>query len=138
MPIPRESPGASDQKAKTRLERLMLSLEEAWNSGDAGAYASFFTEDAVSVARGGVMWEGREEIQRQQAAAFAGPLRYSILHFRAWRVRFVTSKVAMVYAAMEIVHPWNGANNRQVLVSLVCSAFHDDWRVASAHHTDMA
>jgi uncharacterized protein (TIGR02246 family) len=138
MPIPRESASASEQKSKTRLERLLLNLEEAWNRSDAEAYASLFMEDAVSVARSGALWERREEIQRQQAAAFSGPLRYTILHFRAWRIRFITSKVAMVYAAMEIVHPWNSAQNSQVLASLVCALVHDDWRIASAHNTDMA
>lgn len=137
MPTPREAPGASDQKAKARLERLLLNVEEAWNRGDAQAYAGFFTEDAACVARGGALWEGREEIQKQQSVAFAGPLRYTILHFRAWRVRFITSKVAMVYAAMEIVHPWNAAMNGQVLTSLVCAMVFDDWRIASQHNTEV-
>jgi uncharacterized protein (TIGR02246 family) len=137
MATPRESTGASEQKSKARLERLLLNIEEAWNRGDAQAYAGFFTEDGVYVARGGVLWEGREEIQRQQAAAFAGPLRYTILHVRAWRVQFITSKVAMIYAAMEIVHPWNGGMNGQVLASLVCAAMFEDWRIASQHNTDM-
>jgi len=138
MPIPRESPSASDHKSKARLERLLLNLEQAWNQGDAEAYAGFFMEDAVYVARGGILWEHREEIQRQLAVAFAGPLRYTILHFKAWRVQFVTTKVAMVYTAMEIVHPWNAAQNSQVLASVVCALVHDDWRIASAHHTDMS
>ena len=138
MPVPRENPAGSEQKAKVKLERLLLNIEEAWNRGDAESYASCFTEDAACVVRGGALWEGRAEIQRQQAAAFAGPLRYTILHFRAWRVRFITSKVAMIYAAMEIVHPWNSAMNSQVLASLVCAAVFDDWRIASGHNTEMS
>jgi uncharacterized protein (TIGR02246 family) len=138
MATPRESSAAADQKSKARLERLLMHLEEAWNRGDAQAYTSFFMEDADYVARGGALWEGRAEIQRHQAAAFSGPLRYTVLHFRAWRIRFITSKVAMVYAAMEIVHPWNSTQNSQVLTSLVCAVVHDDWRIASAHNTDMA
>ena len=137
MSTPRESAASADQKAKHRLERLLLNLEEAWNRGDAEAYAAFFTEDAAYVSRGGALWEGREEIQRQQAAAFAGPLRYTVLHFRAWRLRFITSKVAMIYAAMEIVHPWNAAMNGQVLASLTCAMVFEDWRVASQHSTDI-
>lgn len=137
MPIPREAPGSPEHKSKAKLQRLLLNLEEAWNRGDAQAYASCFTEDAALVARGGVLWEGREEIQRQQGAAFGGPLRYTILHFRAWRIRFLTSQVAVVYAAMEIVHPWNAAMNGQVLASLVCVLVFEDWRIASQHNTDM-
>ena len=138
MAIPRESSTAADLKAKTRLERLMMNLEEAWNRSDAQAYASYFTEDASFVARGGVLWEGREEIQRQQTAAFAGPLRYTILHFRAWRVRFITSRVAIVHAAMEIVHPWNASLNGQLLASMVFTMVHEDWRVAAQHNSDMS
>lgn len=138
MAIPRESPSASDHKSKVRLERLLGSLEEAWNHGDAAAYSGFFMEDAVYVARGGALWERREEIQRQLGVAFSGPLRYTILHFRAWRVHFVTTKVAVVYTAMEIVHPWNNAQNSQVLASMVCAQVYDDWRIASVHQTDMA
>lgn len=138
MPTQRESAGASDQKAKARLERLLLNLEEAWNRGDAEAYAGLFMEDAVSVARGGVLWERREEIQRQQSAAFSGPLRYTVLHFRAWQIRFITSKVAIVYAVMEIANPWKAGHTNQVLASLVCALIYDDWRIASAHHSEMA
>jgi uncharacterized protein (TIGR02246 family) len=138
MPAPREGSAASDQKSKVKLERLLMNLEEAWNRSDAQGYAGFFMEDAVYVARGGALWEGREEIRTQMAAAFTGPLRYTILHFRAWRVRFLTSKVAMVYAAMEVVHPWKGNQTSQVLASLVCAVVYDDWRIASAHNTEMA
>jgi uncharacterized protein (TIGR02246 family) len=138
MAIPRESPSTADHKAKAKLERLLLSLEEAWNHGDAEAYAGFFMEDAVYVARGGALWEKREEIQRQLGAAFSGPLRYTILHFRAWRIQFITSKVAMLYTAMEVAHPWNATLNSQMLASVVCAVVHDEWRIASAHHTDMA
>jgi len=127
-----------EQKGKLKLERLLLNLEETWNRGDAESYATFFMQDAVYVARGGALWEGREEIHRQLSVAFSGPLRYTILHFRAWRIRFVTSKVAMLYVAMEIVHPWNAAQNTQVLASMVCAVVHEDWRIASAHHTDVA
>jgi uncharacterized protein (TIGR02246 family) len=138
MPISSDGLNAADQKSKTRLERLLLNLEQAWNQGDSETYASFFTEDAVYVPRGGALWERREEIQRQLAVAFSGPLRYTILRFRAWRIRFVAAKVAIVYAAMEIVHPWNQGQTSQVLASKVCVAINDDWRIASAHHTEIA
>ena len=58
--------------------------------------------------------------------------------FRAWQIRFITSKVAMVYAVMEITHPWKNGHTGQVLASLVCAMIYDDWRIASAHHSDMA
>lgn len=136
MPIPRESSSGADHKAKTRLERLLLNLEQAWNRGDAEAYAAFFTEDAIYVSRGGAVWERREEIRRQLTLAFSGPLRYTILHFRAWRIRFLTDKIAIVYTAMDIVNPWNNALSTQMLASLVCDLAYDDWRVTSAHATD--
>ena len=138
MPGSHESPSASDQKSKIQLERLLVDLEQAWNCGDAEAYAGLFMDDAVYVARGGALWERREEIRRQLGVAFSGPLRYTVLHFRAWRIRFITSKVAMVYAAMEIVNPWNKAQNGQMLASLVCALVYGEWRIASAHQTEMA
>ena len=133
-----EGLNAAEQKSKARLERLLLNLEQAWNQGDSATYANFFTEDAVYVTRGGALWERREEIQRQLGVALAGPLRYTILRFRAWRIRFLSPKAAIVYAAMEIAQPWNPRQTSQLFASQVCVAVNDDWRIASSHQTEIA
>ena len=127
-----------EQKQRQRLERILGRIEEVWNHSDAEAYAALYAPDAVYVSRGGALWEGRAEIQKQHALAFAGPLRYTILHFRAGRVRMLTRRAAVVYAALEIANPWKPEQLVQALTTFVFVATHDDWLIASAHTTDVA
>ncbi|MFG3257070.1 SgcJ/EcaC family oxidoreductase [Streptomyces sp. NPDC048172] len=55
------------------LERIA----EAWNAGDAAAYAAEFTEDASYVAFHGQIMRGRPEIEHVHRMLFDGPLRGS-------------------------------------------------------------
>ena len=52
-------------------------LRDAWNAGDAVAYAAEFTEDASYVAFNGQIMRGRTEIEQVHRMLFEGPLRGS-------------------------------------------------------------
>lgn len=56
---------------------VLSRLADAWNSGDAAAYASLFTEDADYVTFFGMRLPGRELIESSHRALFEGPLRGS-------------------------------------------------------------
>ncbi|QRP48371.1 SgcJ/EcaC family oxidoreductase [Amycolatopsis sp. FDAARGOS 1241] len=72
-------------------------LADAWNSGDAAAYAEVFTEDADYVTFFGLNLPGRERIESSHRALFEGPLRGSKLGgFGEASVRFPREDVAIV------------------------------------------
>ncbi|MFI5610456.1 SgcJ/EcaC family oxidoreductase [Amycolatopsis sp. NPDC051903] len=72
-------------------------LADAWNSGDATAYAELFTEDADYVTFFGLNLPGREQIESSHRALFEGPLRGSKLGgFGEASVRFPREDVAIV------------------------------------------
>ncbi|WP_326837655.1 SgcJ/EcaC family oxidoreductase [Amycolatopsis rhabdoformis] len=72
-------------------------LADAWNSGDATAYASLFTEDADYVTFFGMRLPGRELIESSHQALFQGPLRGSTIGgMGGASVRFPADGVAVV------------------------------------------
>jgi uncharacterized protein (TIGR02246 family) len=54
-------------------------LTEAWNAGDAAAFAANFTEDADYITFFGANTPGREAIESTHHALFTGPLKGSRL-----------------------------------------------------------
>lgn len=64
-----------DQLAESRaILKLGQDLQDAWNSGDAAAYASQFTNDADFVAWNGQYGRGRQGIEDGHRPLFEGPL----------------------------------------------------------------
>jgi len=54
-------------------------LNQAWDDGDATAYAATFTPDATYIVFDGTVLRGRAEIERTHRFLFDGPLRGSRL-----------------------------------------------------------
>jgi len=61
------------------VEAVLQDLTEAWNAGDATAFAALFTEDADYITFFGVNTPGRAAIEAGHRALFAGPLKGSKL-----------------------------------------------------------
>lgn len=59
------------------LQTVLADLAEAWNAGDATAYAALFTSDASYVTFDGDRLEGRDAIEDIHRFLFQGPLRSS-------------------------------------------------------------
>ena len=60
-----------DESTERRaIHQLGQALQDAWNSGDAAAYASLFTDDASFVAWNGSYGCGRQAIEKRYADAF--------------------------------------------------------------------
>ena len=87
-----------DREAAVRA--VLDGLVDAWNTGDATAYARQFTEDADYVTFFGVNMPGRHAIEASHRALFEGPLKGSKLTGGAEppRIRFIRSDVAVVVA----------------------------------------
>ena len=66
-------PAASSlSDVETAIERANVSYASALERGDAAAFASLFTEDAVDLPAHAAVIHGREAIRDAMAAAFAG------------------------------------------------------------------
>ncbi|MFC5751508.1 SgcJ/EcaC family oxidoreductase [Actinomadura rugatobispora] len=58
---------------------LLSRLAEAWNAGDATAYAAVFTDDADYIAFDGTHTRGRAAIESSHRWLFDGPLKGSTM-----------------------------------------------------------
>jgi uncharacterized protein (TIGR02246 family) len=61
------------------IDDTLARLNQAWNDGDAAAYAALFTDDATYIVFDGTLLTGRQEIEDLHRFLFEGPLRNSRL-----------------------------------------------------------
>jgi uncharacterized protein (TIGR02246 family) len=78
------------------IVELLASVDAAWNAGDAAAFAALWTTDGAVVSPQGQRTEGREQIEREQAAGFAGPMKGTIHTLAAAAIRRPENDVAVV------------------------------------------
>ena len=115
---------------------VLARLYQAWEAGDAEAFAADYIQDA-SVIQPGVYEKDREEIRASMAAAFAGPLNGSRVAARPVNVRFLTGDTAIVVSEDGIIFPGQDAvaSERQVRATWVLVMRDGGWRVASYHNS---
>ncbi len=117
---------------------LLARLADAWNDGDATAYARLFTEDADYVTFFGANMPGRRLIESSHRALFEGPLKGSKVSCGTDvpRVRFVRPDVAIVVigggSSLSGGVPEPG---RDSTITYVLVEEDDGWRVASFQNT---
>lgn len=122
------------------IHDLLDRLTDAWNAGDAEAYARLFTEDADYVTFFGQNLPGRTAIEEAHRALFEGPLQGSRLTGLGRndhpKVRFLSPDVALVVAgggsSVSGGHPEAGRESTVTLVA-VCDA--GAWRFTAFQNT---
>jgi uncharacterized protein (TIGR02246 family) len=122
---------------KAAVLEVLSGLVDAWNAGDATAYARFFTEDADYVTFFGLNTPGRAAIESGHRALFEGPLRGSRLTGGGEppKVRFVRDDVAIVVAGGGSSLDGEPDPDRASTVTYVLVREPDAWRVASFQNT---
>ena len=88
---------AGDPADEAAIRKLEVQQQEAWNSHDARAYASLFTEDGDCVNVVGWWWKGRPEIEQKLTAAYAFVFAQSVLTIGQVDVRFLTPEMAVAH-----------------------------------------
>lgn len=123
----------------TAVTATLGRLAQAWNAGDATAYAAEFTPDATYVAFTGDVMQGRAAIEQVHRWLFDGPLRGSRMDWRPDReqVRMVHPGVAVVVTTGG-VRPAGAAeltDDRVSVQTSVLVAGDAGWRVAAFQNT---
>ncbi|RJL23002.1 SgcJ/EcaC family oxidoreductase [Bailinhaonella thermotolerans] len=122
-----------------QIHDLLTRLTEAWNAGDAAAYAALFTEDADYVTFLGRNTPGRQAIEHVHRALFEGPLKGSRLApmTTAAKIRFIRPDVAVIVA--EGGSGLDGSAgpdpDRASTITLVAVRDEDAWRFTSFQNT---
>jgi uncharacterized protein (TIGR02246 family) len=121
------------------VNAVLEQLTDAWNAGDAAAYAALFTEDADYVTFFGMNFPGREVIESSHRALFEGPLKGSKLTGApgAAKVRFVRPDVAIVVVGggSSLTGGTTTDAGRESTLTFVLVGTDDGWRIASFQNT---
>lgn len=80
----------------SEIARLLASVDAAWNAGDAAAFAALWTTDGTVISPQGQRTEGRDQIEREQAAGFAGPMKGTTHTLSAAEIYRPTNDIAVV------------------------------------------
>lgn len=120
--------------AASTVDGLLQALTDAWNAGDATAYAELFTEDADYITVFGQNMAGRAAIEAGHRFLFEGPLKGSRLTAGETRPepRYLREDVAVV------VTPGGapgGAARRSVVTVVAVRDGGGRWRFASFQNT---
>jgi uncharacterized protein (TIGR02246 family) len=91
---------AADDRAQ--VERLHTAIDSAWNDGDATRFAQQWSTDGSVTSPLGETSTGREAIQRDEAAALAGPMKGSRHKLTVATINWPAAGVAVVDGDAEI------------------------------------
>ncbi len=124
--------------SRTEVLAVLGGLADAWNDGDAAAYARLFTEDADYVTFFGMNMPGRAIIESTHRSLFEGLLKGSKLVAPAAepKIRFVRPDVAIVVSGGgSSLAGGKPAPGRESTLTYVLVEESDGWRVASFQNT---
>ncbi|SCL39058.1 conserved hypothetical protein [Micromonospora rhizosphaerae] len=112
---------------------VLRALVAAWADNDADAFAARYTDDATVVLPGGVFHQGREEVRRYLAGAFAGPLKGSTSVDEPESVRIIGDDTAVVVSRSGFLLPGEKTlpAERRRRATWTLSRQDGEWRVAA-------
>jgi uncharacterized protein (TIGR02246 family) len=93
---------ASPDRPRQAIVQLHADIDAAWNREDAKAFAALWTPDGTVVSPLGQLSVGRGNIQRDEAAGFAGPMKGTRHKLTVQQIYAVTGTTAVVDGEAEI------------------------------------
>ena len=121
---------------RTAFERIVASLEAAWNAGDGHAYGAPFSADADFVTIRAEHLRGRDAIAAGHAAIFRTIYAGSINRMRVESARLLRPDVGLVHVEATLKAPTGPlAGTHVARFSLVLTREAGDWHIASLHNT---
>jgi uncharacterized protein (TIGR02246 family) len=92
---------------KRAIEEVTTKIDEAWDAGDARAFAANWTDDAIVVDPMGELTRGRAAIEKDMASQFAGPMKGTTHQLDVQRVHSVSPSVAVADGTAAVKAPGN-------------------------------
>ncbi|MFO7658724.1 MAG: SgcJ/EcaC family oxidoreductase [Bacteroidales bacterium] len=89
----------SQQPDKSEIIERVRQLENAYNAGDALAYAAIYALDGSHTYANGITHRGRKEIEEGLIEAFAGPMKGTQMKITPQVIQFVTDNIAVEEAS---------------------------------------
>jgi uncharacterized protein (TIGR02246 family) len=124
---------ASDRSS---LERLVKTLEEAWNACDSAAFSAAFADDADFVNVYGMHARGRTAIANGHQFIFATIYKGSSVKYRVVSVRMLAPDVTLVHVSARLSVPDGPmAGTHEAFWSGVATRCDDAWKFAAFQNT---
>jgi uncharacterized protein (TIGR02246 family) len=141
--VPMTDPVAAAEEASIR--KVIDAEEDAWNRGDAKAFAARFQEDGDFTDVFGAVSRSRAELEKRQVEFFTSLFKGSRLALKVRKVRFLRPDVAIVEIDTEVsgfhkLPPFVYVNAEKVLrtrLQQVMAKTGTDWMVAAFHNVDV-
>lgn len=124
----------------TEITKALADMAEAWNRGDAAAYAAAFTTDADYITFFGQRLHGRQAIEEVHRMLFEGPLAGSKMTGQSQDhvdVKMLTAEVGFVVSVGGATLDGGDdlPDDRVSIVSLTAVRDDGTWRFASFQNT---
>jgi uncharacterized protein (TIGR02246 family) len=137
------TPGTSSDKAE--IASLVGSQADAWNRGDAAAFAEAFMADGCFVNVLGALTYGREPFEVQHAKIFATVYKDSLIKLPIRRIHFLREDVGLVDIDAELSgHKGLPPGLRTAADGIIRTRLQEvlvkesgRWMVASFHNVDI-
>jgi len=141
--VPVTDPVAAAEESLIR--KVIDAEEDAWNRGDAKAFAARFQEEGSFTDVFGTASRGRVELEKRQSGLLAGIFKGSLLALKVRKIRFLRPDVAVVDIDTEVtgshkLPPGIHVDADKVLrtrLQQVMVKTGADWAVAAFHNVDV-
>jgi len=121
-------------------DALVDGFLRAFNTHDAKAFGSLFTEDADWVSVAGIRVKGRAGIQAEHEKAFTTFFKSATLASTGTTVRLVRPDVAVVHFNWELTGQVDKegkvAAPRRGVITIVATKEEDQWRITAGQNTN--
>jgi uncharacterized protein (TIGR02246 family) len=141
--VPVTDPVAAAEEAL--LRKVIDAEEDAWNRGDARAFAARFQEDGSFTDVFGAVSRSRADLEKRQVEFFASLFKGSRLALKVRKIRFLRADIAVVDIDTEVsgfrkLPPVVYVDAEKVLrtrLQQVMVKTGTDWMVAAFHNVDI-
>jgi uncharacterized protein (TIGR02246 family) len=125
---------AEDQAA---IKAVLVDSYRAWEAGDADGMVADYTADATAIMTGSLRGN-REEIRKNMALSFAGPLKDTSTYNKQLSIRFVGRDAAIVISESAILFADETEvpdDLRKVNATWVFEKRDGQWLIAAYHNS---
>jgi uncharacterized protein (TIGR02246 family) len=124
-------------------EDVPIRFQEFWNLRDARSLANLFVEDADFVNVVGIWWQSKDDIYKAHDYGLKVIFNHSNLKVTKVKVRMIGDDVAIVHSRMRLKGQSRDSDRkvdpgtRYNVFSFVCKRDGAEWKIVSAHNTDI-